>query len=61
VTYRVNKRTGKSNFCYSRLVELWDMGHRRHVTNRIILVALKADTADIRLFCCNRGRDLMIV
>lgn len=47
VTYRLNKRNGKANFCYSRQVELWDVGHRRHVTDRIILVALKADTADI--------------
>lgn len=47
VTYRMNKRTGKANFCCSREVELWDRGHRRHVTDRIIRVALKADTADI--------------
>lgn len=46
VSYRLNN-DGSSNYCYSRAIELWDVGHRRHVKDRIIKVVVKGDTADI--------------
>lgn len=43
VTYRAKNDA----YCYSRSIELWDKGNRRHVDTKIVKVALRASDAAI--------------
>lgn len=46
VSYRVAP-DDKRSYCYSRSIELWDVGNRKHIRNRIVKVVVKEETADI--------------
>ena len=40
-------RSQNDSYCYSRAIQLWDKSNRRHVTDRIIIVAVSTKTARI--------------
>lgn len=43
----VTHRAANNSFCYSRAIQLWDKSNSRHIMDRIVLVIVSGNDADI--------------